>query len=150
MGWRIGRRRAAAVGVGSDVVSGRAQPREHRDEEHPGGGELSPYCEHFNRAVQILGHPWTVQIIRALLAGRTRFSEFTASIPGLSDRLLSERLKKLETEGVVTREVVPETPVRIEYRLTTKGRDLAAAVAAISDWAEKWVTDGELGEAAAR
>lgn len=112
-----------------------------------GERDLSPYCHHFNRAVLLLGHPWTVQIVRALLAGTRRFSEFTAAIPGLSDRLLSDRLKTLEAEGVVVREVAPETPVRIEYRLTRKGEDLAAAIGAISAWAERWVTDAEAEEA---
>ncbi|MDQ3958465.1 MAG: winged helix-turn-helix transcriptional regulator, partial [Actinomycetota bacterium] len=58
--------------------------------------------------------------------------------PGLSDRLLSERLKELEHEGIVERTVTPSTPVRIEYRLTDKGRALASVVRAVADWAETW------------
>jgi DNA-binding HxlR family transcriptional regulator len=57
--------------------------------------------------------------------------------------LLSERLKDLEAEGIVQRTVEPDTPVRIEYHLTEKGRDLAGAVIAIADWAERWITDEE-------
>ena len=74
-----------------------------------------------------------------MLAGRCRFSDIAAAVPGLSDRLLSERLKELEAEGVVERRVFPETPVRIEYRLTEKGRALEAAVAAMAQWAETWI-----------
>ena len=60
-------------------------------------------------------------------------------VPGLSDRLLSERLKELESEGIVQRIVTPETPVKIEYRLTAKGEALEGVTTAISKWAEEWV-----------
>ena len=60
-------------------------------------------------------------------------------MPGLSDRLLSERLKELEANGIVVREVHPETPVRIEYHLTTKGMDLSDVIGALTDWADAWV-----------
>ena len=68
-----------------------------------------------------------------------RFSDITHAIPGLSDRLLSERLKELEAEGIVSRSVFPEIPVRIEYHLTDKGRDLDAVMEAISDWSARWL-----------
>ncbi|MGH9049020.1 MAG: winged helix-turn-helix transcriptional regulator [Acidimicrobiia bacterium] len=103
---------------------------------------LTEHCPQYERAAEILGHRWTGLIVRALLGGRTRFSEFTASIPGLSDRLLSERLKQLEAEGIVTRCVSPGTPVRVDYRLTEKGEALAAVVDAIAGWAERWVPAG--------
>jgi DNA-binding HxlR family transcriptional regulator len=106
--------------------------------------ELTPYCHHFHRAVEVVTRRWTPEIVRAMLAGAVRFSQFTAAIPGLSDRLLSERLKALETEGILTRTVIPETPVRIEYRLTEKGESLATAVVAISEWADRWVTVEEV------
>lgn len=105
--------------------------------------ELTPYCHHFHRAVEVVTRRWTPEIVRAMLAGAVRFSEFTAAIPGLSDRLLSERLKTLEAEGILTRTVIPKTPVRIEYRLTEKGESLAKAVVAISEWADRWVTTEE-------
>jgi DNA-binding HxlR family transcriptional regulator len=102
-------------------------------------GGITPFCPRYHRAMGILGGRWTNEIVRALLGGATRFSEFTAAIPGLSDRLLSERLKSLEAEGVLTRTVVPDKPVRVEYQLTEKGRDLAAVVQALATWAETWV-----------
>ena len=101
------------------------------------------YCHHYHRAMSVFSPKWTPEITRALLAGSTRFSEIAAAIPNLSDRLLSERLKHLEAEGVVTRDVIPDTPVRVEYRLTEKGRGLAAAVDALSAWAQRWVTPAE-------
>src|SRR5690606_26707928 len=93
------------------------------------------------------GRRWTGAIIRAMLAGAVRFTDIAATVPGLSDRLLSERLKELEQEGVVERTVYPETPVRIEYRLTEKGNQLAPVVEALSAWAERWVPAVDPGEA---
>lgn len=100
---------------------------------------LSPYCAQFTRAIEIVGRRWTGAIVRAMLAGSSRFSEILAAVPGLSDRLLSERLKELEHEGIVERRVTPSTPVRIEYVLTDKGRDLGAVVRVVGSWAESWV-----------
>ena len=98
------------------------------------------FCPLYHHAVELIGRRWTGVILRALLAGAERFSELTESIPGLSDRMLSERLKELEAEGIVTRMVIPATPVRIEYHLTDKGRDLSAVVEAASAWADTWLT----------
>lgn len=76
-----------------------------------------------------------------MLGGATRFSTICGTVPGLSDRLLSERLKELEAEGIITRTVYPETPVRIEYELTEKGESLAPALEAISSWADTWLPE---------
>ena len=103
-------------------------------------GEISAFCPKYHRAMQILGRRWTSEIVRALLAGRERFSQVRTAVPGLSDRVLSERLKELEVEGIVERTVRAETPVRIEYHLTKKGLALADVVDALSAWAERWVT----------
>jgi DNA-binding HxlR family transcriptional regulator len=100
------------------------------------------YCASYQQAIELLGRRWTGEIVRALLAGKTRFREFTATVPGLSDRLCSERLKDLEAEGIVERCVSPETPVRVDYRLTEKGEALADVVDAVSAWANRWVDAG--------
>ena len=116
-------------------------------------GELQPealtgFCPRYHQAIEIIGRRWTGAIIRALLAGDTRFSQIRSTIPGLSDRLLSERLKELEAEGIVERRVLADTPVRIEYHLTAKGEDLADVVQAASAWAEQWLpAGGSSGEA---
>lgn len=99
------------------------------------------FCPRFHHAVELIGRRWSGAIIRAMLGGAGRFSEICATVPGLSDRLLSERLKQLESEGIVSRTVHPETPVRIEYRLTEQGRSLAPALSAISEWAERWLPE---------
>ncbi len=104
---------------------------------HPDG--LKGFCPLYHHAIEILGRRWTGVIVRALLGGDTRFSQIRSTIPGLSDRLLSERLKELEAEGIVERRVLADTPVRIEYHLTTKGEALADVVQAASTWAEEWL-----------
>ena len=100
---------------------------------------ISGFCPLYHRAIEIIGRRWTGAIVRALLAGDTRFCRIRSTIPGLSDRLLSERLKELEAEGIVQRQVLAETPVRIEYHLTAKGEALAAIVQSASAWAEEWL-----------
>lgn len=102
-------------------------------------GFQSSFCPLYHQAVELIGRRWTGAILRSMLSGATRFSDITASIPSLSDRLLSERLKELELHGIVTRTVIPQTPVRIEYRLTEKGRALSDVVEAISIWGEAWL-----------
>ena len=98
------------------------------------------FCPQFHHAVELIGRRWTGAIIRAMLYGRlTRFSDLTDAVPGLSDRMLSERLKELEAEGIVQRIVIPETPVRIEYQITDKGRALGDVVTAIGEWAGEWL-----------
>lgn len=97
------------------------------------------FCPIFHRAVELIGRRWTGAIVRALLRDVVHFSELARSIPDLSDRMLSERLKELETEGIVARVVVPSTPVRVEYRLTEKGRALGPVLDAIGDWAGEWL-----------
>jgi DNA-binding HxlR family transcriptional regulator len=89
--------------------------------------------------MEIIGRRWTGAIVRALLAGQVRFGEVRSTIPGISDRLLSQRLKELEADGVVHRDVLDTTPVRIEYHLTPKGEALASVVEAASAWAEEWL-----------
>ena len=96
------------------------------------------FCPYYHRAVELIGRRWTGVILRAMLGGVERFSDLTEAIPGLSDRMLSERLKELEAEEIVVRTVIPETPVRIAYHLTPKGRALGDVVGAVSHWAEAW------------
>lgn len=98
-------------------------------------------CTRFHRAVELIGGRWTGAVIQLLLNGRMRFAELRDAIPDISDRMLSERLRELEAEGIVDRIVVPETPVRVEYELTEKGRALEQALASLGKWAERWVTE---------
>jgi DNA-binding HxlR family transcriptional regulator len=101
--------------------------------------ELGAFCPRYHRAVELIGRRWTGAVIRVLLGGRARYHELRDAIPDISDRMLAERLRELEREGVIDRVVIPETPVRVEYELTEKGRALEPVVRAISVWAERWV-----------
>jgi DNA-binding HxlR family transcriptional regulator len=101
--------------------------------------DLAAFCPKYEEAIALLSKRWTGLILRALLSGCDRFGSIAAYVPGLSDRVLSERLKELEAEGVIERLVHPETPVRIEYRLTAKGEELRDIVEAVQTWADKWV-----------
>ena len=104
---------------------------------------LIEYCPRYEKVMALLGKRWTGVILRALLAGSCRFNSISAYVPGLSDRLLSERLKELEAEGIVERRVYPDTPVRIEYVLTDKGQELRDIVQVVQVWADKWVPSEE-------
>ena len=101
-------------------------------------------CPRFHHAVELIGSRWSGAIISRLLGGRARFNELRAAIPEISDRMLSERLRVLECEGLVTRTVVPEAPVRVEYELTPKGRALEASIDAIGKWATRWISETDL------
>jgi DNA-binding HxlR family transcriptional regulator len=100
-----------------------------------------PICEHFQRAAAVIARRWNPLIVGALLDDIKRFTDLRNAITGISDRLLSERLKELEAAGIVTRHVTPCTPVRIEYGLTPQGRDLAGVIGEIRAWAERWAGD---------
>lgn len=97
----------------------------------------SRLCPKFESAMEIISKRWNGLIIHQLLHGPQRFCEIESAI-SISGRLLSQRLKDLEREGIVHREVYPETPVRIEYSLTEKGRALKPILAEIEKWAETW------------
>jgi len=74
------------------------------------------------------------------MEGPCRFSDMSSYVPGLSDRLLSQRLQELEDKGVVERRVYDERPVRVRYVLSEKGRDLREVLEAIARWADRWET----------
>ncbi len=101
--------------------------------------DIPSLCPRYHLASELIGRRWTGAIIYVLLQERCRFATLRAAVPGITDRMLSGRLRDLEQKGIVTRTVVPDTPVRVEYSLTDKGRELAAAVTAIADWAERWI-----------
>jgi DNA-binding HxlR family transcriptional regulator len=99
----------------------------------------SRLCPRYHQAVELVGRRWAGAIISILLRRPARYNEIRAEIPDISDRMLAERLKELEAEGLVVRTVIPEPPVGVEYRLTEKGRALESAITAIARWAEKWI-----------
>jgi DNA-binding HxlR family transcriptional regulator len=100
---------------------------------------MAGLCPRYHHAVELIGRRWAGAIIDILMKGPARYNELRSEIPDISDKMLAERLKELEIEGVVVRTVIPDPPVGVEYKLTEKGRALESAVNAIGKWAEKWV-----------
>lgn len=100
--------------------------------------KASELCPRLQKSMDIMGKRWTGLIIYQLLQGPQRFGEMESALP-VSGRLLSERLKDLEQEGIVLREVFPETPVRIQYSLTDKGRALEPVIRHLQAWSGEWV-----------
>src|SRR4051812_40504992 len=96
-------------------------------------------CSHYHQAVELVGKRWTGAILFVLLDGPARFSEIKDCVPDLSDRLLSERLKELEAEGIVERQVIDGIPVRVQYLLTEKGLALGPAIHSLKRWARTWL-----------
>jgi DNA-binding HxlR family transcriptional regulator len=95
-------------------------------------------CPHFHAAIELIGKRWTGAIICALTERPMRFREVARTVPGLSDRLLSQRLRELEDEGLVRREVEAGTPVRVTYSLTEIGRGLDPSIRELRAWARRW------------
>ncbi|MFD1175762.1 winged helix-turn-helix transcriptional regulator [Paenibacillus puldeungensis] len=95
-------------------------------------------CPRFEKAMSIFSQRWIGLIISQLLSGPQRFCQIEASI-GISGKVLSERLKELENEGIVKRDIYPETPVRIEYSLTEKGLAFEPIIKDIENWSQSWL-----------
>jgi len=98
-------------------------------------------CERFHQAIELIGRRWSGAIIALLLREPLRFGVLRDAIPGITDRMLSERLRELERELIVTRTVVPDIPVHVVYSLTTKGRSLADVMNAVAGWAHEWIPE---------
>jgi DNA-binding HxlR family transcriptional regulator len=96
-------------------------------------------CGRFHKASELIGRRWSGAIIFLMLRRRCRYGTLREAIPDITDRMLSQRLQELEREGILERLVIPETPVRVEYALTRKGKALGKAINAITDWAHTWI-----------
>ena len=95
-------------------------------------------CPKFEKAISILSQRWTGLVIYQLLTGKQRFNEIQSAI-GISGKVLSDRLKDLEQKGLVKRDVIPDTPVVIEYSLTYKGRSMEPILKSIEQWSQEWM-----------
>jgi|SRR5579859_3348127 len=102
-----------------------------------GGGDLRDAP--LQRAIELIGKRWTGTVVLALMPGPARFNQLLASIPGISDRILTERLRELETERLVERLVDPGPPVRVSYRLTSRGLALEPVLSSVATWAAQWL-----------
>ncbi|RKP56179.1 transcriptional regulator [Cohnella endophytica] len=101
--------------------------------------DYSKMCPKYESAAELLGKKWTGLIIRVLLGGPKRFKDIKEQIPDMSDKMLTDRMKELEASGILTRTVYPEMPVRIEYELSEKGRNLEEVITSIQNWGEAWM-----------
>ena len=106
------------------------------------------YSAPFQRAIELIGKRWTGAVIRALLPKPARFNQLLTGIPGISDRVLTERLRELEIEGIVERLVDPGPPVRVSYRLTARGRALEPVIGAVDEWVTGWLAASASSSAA--
>jgi DNA-binding HxlR family transcriptional regulator len=97
-------------------------------------------CPRLHETVELVGKRWSGAIVYVLLQGGTmRFSQIANAVPDLSDRLLSERLKELEARGIVERRVQDGAPIKVEYELTERGRDLRDALKELKAWGDRWL-----------
>ena len=96
-------------------------------------------CARFHKAVELIGRRWSGAIIQILRQRPSRYAELRTAIPDITDRMLSERLRELEEETIVARTVIPETPVRVEYSLTAKGRALIPIIEGMRTYGERWL-----------
>ncbi|RMI36816.1 winged helix-turn-helix transcriptional regulator [Streptomyces triticirhizae] len=96
-----------------------------------------------NEVFGLLGKRWNGLLIAALMAGPGHFAELRRSVPGISERMLSDRLSELAEAGLVTREVHNGPPLRVSYRLTEAGEGLRPALAELTRWAEAHLVGGD-------
>ncbi|MCC6525670.1 MAG: helix-turn-helix domain-containing protein [Solirubrobacterales bacterium] len=109
------------------------------EEQRPGSTDCG-CCPCLHEAVELIGRRWTGAILEVLRQdGPLRFSEIVGAIPGLSDRLCSERVKELEARGIIERTVHPGPPIRVEYALTEMGQALEPVLGELAAWAREWL-----------
>jgi DNA-binding HxlR family transcriptional regulator len=95
-------------------------------------------CLAFTGAVEFAGKRWSASVLMAIARGASRFGQITASVPGLSDRMLAQRLREFERERLVEREVIASIPVQVHYRLTPQGSDLLDSLQPLVTYTQRW------------
>ncbi len=95
-------------------------------------------AEAFHRVTDVLRCKWTLAVLEELARGTSRPSELQRALPGLTSKVLSERLRKLERFGLVDRTAYPEVPPRVEYTLTQQGRSMSKLVTHVADFVSDW------------
>ena len=104
---------------------------------------MAPNDSPLAAALERVGDRWSLLVVEALLAGPRRFNELQAGTTGIAPNILSDRLKRLETEGVVRSEPYSERPMRLVYALTADGQELAGALRLLADWGSRVARDAE-------
>ncbi len=98
------------------------------------GAAAAPACSLIESVMGVLGRAWAGAVVEAMLDGRERFTDISRAVPGVTDGVLSARLKELCARGLAERTVAPGPPVSVTYRLTDAGRDLAPVLRAVRDY----------------
>ncbi len=98
-----------------------------------------PLCASIQTALDLLGRPWTGLVLAALQRGPSRFSELSALLPDMGDKVLSARLKELEAKRLLVRSVDPGPPVRVTYRLTPLGARFRGVTDALEGWGRQFL-----------
>jgi DNA-binding HxlR family transcriptional regulator len=101
--------------------------------------DVHPVCVRFHTAIELLGARWSGAILRAMFTGARRYADIRAAIPGISDVMLTRRLRELEEAGVLRREVLPTSPVQVEYHLTPMGEETGPVLDAVINWSHRWI-----------
>jgi DNA-binding HxlR family transcriptional regulator len=117
------------VTISTEQGSAQQSDIQHIDDEE---------CRRFQSSVELIGKRWSSGILIAIARGATRFSDITAAVPGLSDRLLSQRAKELELLGLLERQVIASTPVQVRYQLTARGFDLMKSLQPLVAYGKRW------------
>ncbi len=86
--------------------------------------------------IRIIGRKWTILILRELCEGTQRFGQLQRSLPGISPKTLSLRLKQLETDGIINKKMYNEVPLHVEYSLTARGKSLREIIEKMREWGE--------------
>jgi DNA-binding HxlR family transcriptional regulator len=101
--------------------------------------DVHPVCARFHTAIELIGAKWSGAVLQALFTGARRFTDIKTAIPGVSDMMLTRRLRELQDAGLVERHVMPTSPVHVEYQLTQMGREAGPVLDAIIAWSHRWI-----------
>ena len=101
--------------------------------------DIHPVCVRFHTAIELLGARWTGAILRVMFTGSRRYADIRASVPGISDVMLTRRLRELEEAGLLRREVLPTSPVQVEYHLTPMGEETKPVLDSVISWSHRWI-----------
>ena len=105
--------------------------------------ELIPECP-VATTVQLIGNKWKLLIIRNLLVRPWRFNELQKNLDGISQKVLTDSLRSMEADGIITRTVYPEVPPRVEYALSELGQSLQPILDAMKAWGENYKRNSNL------
>lgn len=93
--------------------------------------------------ISMLSSKWKILIMRELLKGTERFSDLKKNVVGVSQKMLTQSLREMESDGLVGRKVYPEVPPRVEYKLTSVGESMRPVISLLDSWGTKYLEDND-------